>query len=286
MYANTGYLHEIDIDKNDQTQPLVVESCGYYRLVTRPAMHTVRPNGRQDYQMIYVLEGKAHFIINGEKIILHPGHLVCYRPGESQHYSYYGTEFPRIYWIHFSGTEVEVLLNTAGFNPGKSILFPGYHSEFPLLFDQIIWELQAKRSGFSEICCLLLKQLFILISRFSSGTESDLDNGLQRQMEKTVHYFHGNFSREIDIGQYACSLHMSVSWFIRSFRKYTGMSPTRYITSIRLSNARRLLRDSDYSISEISSIVGYDNPLYFSRIFRKYTGVPPSAYRKGQQSQV
>ncbi len=73
---------------------------------------------------------------------------------------------------------------------------------------------------------------------------------------------------------------MSTSWFIRSLKQYTGMTPVQYIILIRIAKARTLLESTDYSINEIASIVGYDNPLYFSRIFKKHTGSSPANYRK------
>ena len=73
---------------------------------------------------------------------------------------------------------------------------------------------------------------------------------------------------------------MSVSWFIRNFKKYTGMTPMQFIVSLRVNNAQILLEQTNYSIYEIAKIVGYDDQLYFSRLFRKQKGVSPSQYRK------
>lgn len=54
-------------------------------------------------------------------------------------------------------------------------------------------------------------------------------------------------------------------------------APARYIQSLRIVNAQRLLERTKYSIGEVSEIVGYDNPLYFSRVFKKETGLSPGA---------
>ena len=47
-----------------------------------------------------------------------------------------------------------------------------------------------------------------------------------------------------------------------------------------MNNAESLLETTDYNVTEITAIIGYDNPLYFSRLFKKHKGVSPSEYRK------
>lgn len=98
-------------------------------------------------------------------------------------------------------------------------------------------------------------------------------------MEKAIQYFNDNYNTEINIEAYAASRGMSVGWFIRCFKQYTGTTPMRYIVSLRITNAQVLLETTDYNVTEIGNIVGYDNPLYFSRIFKKQKGVSPSEYR-------
>ena len=61
-------------------------------------------------------------------------------------------------------------------------------------------------------------------------------------------------------------------------------APARYIQSLRIVNAQRLLERTKYSIGEVSEIVGYDNPLYFSRVFKKETGLSPAQYRKAERA--
>ena len=77
---------------------------------------------------------------------------------------------------------------------------------------------------------------------------------------------------------------MSVSWFIRNFKEYAELTPAQYILSLRISNAQTLLESTNYNVTEIADIVGYDNPLYFSRIFKKQSGMSPSEFRKQLQS--
>ena len=83
----------------------------------------------------------------------------------------------------------------------------------------------------------------------------------------------------INIEEYASAHGMSISWFIRSFKQFTGFTPLQYILSLKLLNAQILLESTDYTIKEISNIVGYENQLYFSRLFKKQKGMSPQEYR-------
>ncbi len=100
------------------------------------------------------------------------------------------------------------------------------------------------------------------------------------EIDKATLYFNEHYSENISIDEYAQNNHVSVSWFIRNFKQYTGFTPMQYILSKRLYNAEMLLQNTDYNVTEIAEIIGYDNPLYFSRIFKKAKGISPSEYRK------
>ena len=65
-----------------------------------------------------------------------------------------------------------------------------------------------------------------------------------------------------------------------SFTKFTGMSPIQYLNQRRLETACQLLRDTDYSISDISSQTGFSSQSYFTQIFRKFYGITPVKYRQ------
>jgi len=127
---------------------------------------------------------------------------------------------------------------------------------------------------------LLLTRLLIVFKRELSREHILKNEYLDREMDYAVSYFNENYNKDISIEQYAESRGMSVSWFIRNFKKYTGMTPMQFIVSRRINNAQLLLEQTNYSINEIARIVGYDDQLYFSRLFRKQKGFSPSQYRK------
>ena len=64
------------------------------------------------------------------------------------------------------------------------------------------------------------------------------------------------------------------------FNKYVGTTLITYITKLKINYACTLLRHTDSSPLEISSILAYDSLSHFNRIFKKFTGLSPIAYRK------
>lgn len=278
MYVNCGYLNNDRSDFVDISRPLVVGSCGTYRLKKRPSLITRRPNGRQDYQLLYIASGKTHFLINGKMQVVGAGNMVLYRPGEPQEYIYYAEDHPEVFWIHFTGFEVKNILRQHGLLD-KTVFYAGTTQEYRRLFGQMIRELQLCKPFYREFASTALQQILLLLNR--QLLEVDGPGSTARaEIERAVHFFNENYNQNIVIEDYVRQRHMSISWFIRGFKRYTGLPPMQYILSLRLANAKSLLEETDYNISEIAAIVGFDNPLYFSRLFRKQHGVSPAQYRK------
>ena len=131
-----------------------------------------------------------------------------------------------------------------------------------------------------EMLVLLLRHLLISFHRELTREHILKNEYLDHEMDNAVTFFSENYNQNINIDDYAASRGMSVSWFIRNFKKYTGSTPMQFIVGIRINNAQMLLETTTYSIHEISKIVGYDNQLYFSRLFHKLKGYSPREYRK------
>ncbi len=282
MYVNSGYLHNSLMDFMDKTKPLVVGSCGTYRLHTHPRLPTYRPKGRVDYQLIYIAAGKAHFFFQGKEEVVAAGYMVLYRPREEQKYVYYGTEQTQAYWVHFTGRDVKSLLRSYGFPEKEHVFYTGNLPEYHQLFQDMIQELQLCKPHYEELLALQLHRLFILVSR-QFVEKRRLNGFVQKEVLQAAQYFSEHYNQEISIEEYAASRNMSTCWFIRTFKQYNRQTPMQYILSIRMANAQSLLETTSYNVTEVAMIVGYENPLYFSRLFKKHTGFSPREYRDLQK---
>ena len=77
----------------------------------------------------------------------------------------------------------------------------------------------------------------------------------------------------------AHELNMSERTLTREFQSIFNMPPSRMVMSIRMDLASRMLIDTERSIADIASFVGYESPFSFSRLFKKCVGVSPERYR-------
>ena len=280
MYINSGYLNNSRVPYKNKSKPLIVGSCGTYRLQTVKKLPTWRPRGRLDYQLLYVVSGKAHFYFDDAERIVTAGHMVLFQPRQEQHYEYFGTDKAEVYWVHFTGSNVKNILRRYDIPLDTPVLYSGASAIYAYLFKEMINELQTCRTGYEELLAMYLRQILILVQRTLQEHGTSINTHIQEEMEYARRYFNEHYNEQISIEDYAQSRNMSVSWFQRSFKQIVNYSPMQYILTIRMNNAASLLESTDYSMAEISAIVGYDNPLYFSRLFKKQKGVSPSEYRK------
>jgi signal transduction histidine kinase/DNA-binding response OmpR family regulator len=122
-------------------------------------------------------------------------------------------------------------------------------------------ELKAKFSGEVE-------------SKIGMLTHSPVD---EEFMAKVTGLINDNIS-ELDLStEFLCDkLGVSSSKLYRKIKELTDLAPNEFIRTIRLKKAAQLLKTKKYNVSEVTDLVGFNDPLYFSRCFKKQFGFPPS----------
>lgn len=206
--------------------------------------------------------------------------MVLYRPREEQRYYYYGADQTEVYWVHFTGNNVKNFLRRYGITDDTRIIYTGISIEYKNLFMSMIEELNLQRIDCEEMLINYFTILLISLHRIAlqKPRKKNLQN--MNDMEQTAQYFRMHYNKPISIKDYAVSHNISISWFIQNFRQYANTTPAQYVQSLRLTNAKMLLETTNYNITEIANLVGYENPLYFSCFFRKQCGISPSQFRK------
>jgi AraC family transcriptional regulator len=119
-----------------------------------------------------------------------------------------------------------------------------------------------------------------LVRAYSSEEPVSPHGGLPAfKMHRALTAMQSRIDQELDLSRLAREVQLSDSHFSRSFKKSTGLSPSQYLTRLRIDRARRLLRETEMPIVEVGLEVGYASPSHFAQVFRKEVGVLPSDYR-------
>lgn len=103
----------------------------------------------------------------------------------------------------------------------------------------------------------------------------------EQMTEKVIDYILKNYKNDVTILEIAKKMGYSSEHLSRVFKKQTGQSIIKYIATVRINEAKKLLLSTpNIDIGLIGQMVGYSDALYFSRVFQKNTGMYPSEFRK------
>lgn len=99
-------------------------------------------------------------------------------------------------------------------------------------------------------------------------------------ISKGIHYIETDRDQLLSVEEIAEMCHVSVSFFRREFRRYSGQSPQEYRLSKRLERAKELLQGSEITVRQVAEELHFHNIYYFSRFFKERTGMSPAAYHR------
>ncbi len=107
-----------------------------------------------------------------------------------------------------------------------------------------------------------------------------MDETVRRAMERAIGAMNENLGEELTIDDIARAATFSKFHFTRVFQQATGVSPGRFLSALRLDEAKRLLLTTSITVADISHRVGYNSVGTFSTRFSTRVGLSPSAYRQ------
>ena len=106
----------------------------------------------------------------------------------------------------------------------------------------------------------------------------------RRAVERAVAIIAAEFDKDIGLAYVCGQIGISEPYLSKVFKEELGQNFKDYLTGIRLSRAKELLRDTDATVGAVARAVGYNNPNQFAKMFKKYEGVTPGAYRQSALS--
>ena len=122
----------------------------------------------------------------------------------------------------------------------------------------------------------------LLSSLYMSSLDPDEYNvmGQPNWINQALIYMEQNYMKKITVEKIAENCKLSTSHFSKLFRDYTGITPYDYLKKIRLTNAKRMLLESDNLVKQISIDVGMPSVNHFIVAFKEETGMSPEVFRE------
>lgn len=149
--------------------------------------------------------------------------------------------------------------------------------------DYCAW--QMLKSG--EIKMMLVQELFQLQARLGKKYVSEAlsNENLQPQIRRVYYYMEKNYDKDLKLETIAKNFNYNSAYLGKLFRKEMGESFNNSLDIIRITNARRLLQETNLKVYQISEKVGYGSIDYFYIKFKKYVGISPKEYRKNLKNE-
>lgn len=129
-------------------------------------------------------------------------------------------------------------------------------------------------------CDVVIDRFCFYQPPFHEEKEALMDRHRSRVVQMAKQWMESEYEKPLQVAQMALRLGVSRAYFSSLFQQQVGVSPSKYLTMVRMEQAKRLLRETKDSVAKIAAAVGYPDVFYFSKVFKKREQLSPSEYRR------
>ncbi|MEF3091779.1 AraC family transcriptional regulator [Raoultella sp. WB_B2P2-3] len=234
------------------------------------------------HELIYCLKGRGVVRLENNLHHVQEGNL-AWLPVRWPHEHYPDSAEPwEILWLRIDSSKLNSIMHIL-----NVLQAPVFTFQQPEKVTEIYYQLfglMKSHTLVSDAHCdaLCAKLIFTLLENRSQETEKS-PVITHRGLGHLIYQIHSHYNDEWDIGKFMQYCQVSKSQLFRLFQETFNQSPLKWLKNYRLSQARRLLVETDDTIGKIAGQVGYNDPLHFSRDFHRAVGVSPSEFRRQER---
>ena len=250
------------------------------------------------WEMVYIDKGEMLCTADKNRFVLKSGELTFHKPNEFHNLSGNKSVAPNVSIITFEtksremkyfegkifklNSEEKALLSML-FSEGLSALRL-VDDKNPLL--QSLVKIEDSPIGASQITKNLLEIFLVKLRRnkemlTKNKRRSYRINGVDipYELKAMLDYLEENIERKLTIANVAEHFGKSESAVKNLFSTYQDGGIIKYFNTLKVNEAKKLIREANFNMSQIADRLGFDNPQYFSKFFRMHTGMSPSEYK-------
>lgn len=247
------------------------------------------------WELVYVDKEDIKVLADSREFVLKQGEILFHSPNEFHRLSSHKNKAPNVFIITFEcKSEAMSYFSKQHMALPKNLKFyiQNIIREAKSTFDMskqdpFITKLKLKASpalGGQQLLRLNLEQLLLYLLR---ERQSDMENYFipEEQFDNSVvneviAQLKSNIYSEFSLGGFCKSMSFSRSKLYAVFCEFTGFGIKEYYNHLKLDEAKRLFRESELSIKEVSDLLNFTSPSYFCKAFKRRAGMTPSQYKK------
>lgn len=248
--------------------------------LTAQKNHISERKGLESYLFFIVLDGCGRITTGGKSYDVKSGDCVlidCTKP-----YSHKSTDEKwSLRWVHFYSKNMPAIYEKFTSRGGE----PCFNSVNFLKYNKLMQDIYAIATSESPVRDMKINEklagiLSCIMEDCFLKAENNTLSAPSRDLTDVKAYIKENYAKKLTLDGIAEKFFINKFYLARLFKEQFGMTIVSYITLIRITQAKQLLRFSDMPIENIAYDVGFADANYFSRIFKRTEGVSPGEFRK------
>lgn len=254
---------------------------------------------RHDFwEMVYIDKGEMICTADDKRFVLKSGEMTFHKPNEFHNLSGNSNVAPNVSILTFECKsramkrfEGKIFKLDAEEKSFLSMLFEEGLSCYQLEdvrnpFLQNLKKIAASPLGSSQMTKNLLEIFLIKLCRNTDSVTKDMrqsfvidDRDVPYAVKVILDYLNRHLYDKVTLHSMAQDLDMSESAMKQAFAKHRGGGIIHYYTKLKIKEARKLIREGKYNMTQISDLLQFDSPQYFSKCFKTVTNMTPSEYK-------
>ena len=242
--------------------------------------HTSKRENLNSYLFIMVTNGAGTFSYDGVVRQLKAGDCVfidCRKP----YYHQTSEHLWSLKWVHFYGPNLHGIYQKYSERGGQPCFRPDDFAAYDRTLDAI-YQIAQSSSYIKDMQIYekLTGLLALLMAESWNPETNPRAVSKKLNLQSIKEYIDQHYQEKITLDDLADAFYINKFYLTRVFKEQFGVSVNSYLTQVRITHAKQLLRFSDLSIERIGIMCGLGDANYFSRVFKKLESVAPGEYRK------
>lgn len=176
------------------------------------------------------------------------------------------------------------------FANGSPILSLSLHDQqyVEAILEKMYNEYVGKRSHYLACIGGLLTELLTFAVRNNEQKvqqSADHNQFMHRKIAEMIQFINEHYVEHITLETLSSQFYISPYYLSRLFKSETGFTFIEYLSLVRIKEAQRLLRETEWSVVTIAETVGYGNQAHFYKVFKQFSGLSPVQFRKRSKLQ-